>query len=418
MFTKYRHICRRAAVSIVIVTPILAANPASANKYVDECNKLAAPSIDLKSYDHYTRGRTNLVCSRAVQIKPNDAQLAYLLGRVQAEFDSFRAAEPQLIKAAELGNATAYFALAQGYRAQKWREDYESRSEAMALTAAKMGNAQAQYYYAQRLDDKAPNSQEANKWYEKAAENGDTNAQYLLGTRLLNGRNMSANPELGLYWIKQSAQAGPDDTSLAFGGKLKARFLLSYLQERENLGLTKSSTYIALLEDAAKLGNVEAMYQLGILYWNGTGVAQDKKKAYDWFFKIDRFENHGKALFAMGVYQYEVKKQLDWASSLFARAAKLDPDLREQALELSAVAAKQAGNERERRNRENIRNNYYAAQGRKPPPENPQLTILIALLALGLVLDGTGSGGDMVDMSPPRYDPCSNPWYAEASPFC
>ena len=232
MCKKNVRIRRFVITSIFIVTSSQTANAASGNKYADECNKLAAPSVDLTSYDRYTSGRTTLVCSRAAQLQPDDAQLAYQLGRVQAAFDSFRTAEPQLRKAADLGSAAAYFALALGYRNETWREDFESRSEAMALTAAKMGNAQAQYYYAQRLDDNAPNSQEANQWYEKAAKNGDSNAQYLLGTRLLNGRNMAANPELGLYWIKQSAQAGSDDTSLAFGGKLKARHLLNYLQER------------------------------------------------------------------------------------------------------------------------------------------------------------------------------------------
>ena len=416
MSRQSRYFCCLIAVSVALGTSSWVTEPALANEYANECNELAAASVDLRYLDRYKRGRVTAVCSRAAEADPNNAELAYRLGRIQAAYETFDAAETQLLKAAELGSADAYYELSQGYRNDKRRDDHESRANAALLAAAIQGHAQAQHDYARILEENGSTGAEAIEWYEKAASNGNPNAQFLLGTRLLHGRNMTPDVEQGLHWIQQAAQASLDDQASVAAGTYRARSVLAYLSDRNKLKENDYSPQIARLEDAAELGSVDAMYQLGVNYWTGTDVPQDRDTAYDWFFKITSFEVHGKAVFAMGIYQYEVNNQPAWASMLFAQAANIEPNLREQALELSALAARQASDEQERRNRENIRNNYYAALGRKPPPMDPQLTLLIAAFALGLAMDAAGIEGAWPAVtSPSPHNPCSNPWYAAAS---
>ena len=44
-------------------------------------------------------------------------------------------------------------------------------------------------------------------------------------------------------------------------------------------------TAFTIFEDLAKKGDAKAQYNLGIMYDNGEGVRQDKKRAKEWFGK-------------------------------------------------------------------------------------------------------------------------------------
>src|SRR5690606_3540925 len=47
-----------------------------------------------------------------------------------------------------------------------------------------------------------------------------------------------------------------------------------------------SADQVAALEDAAAQGDAMALWQLGLMYENGEGVAQDKAKAFGYFEQI------------------------------------------------------------------------------------------------------------------------------------
>ena len=44
-------------------------------------------------------------------------------------------------------------------------------------------------------------------------------------------------------------------------------------------------TALSIFEDLAKKGDIEAQYNLGVMYYNGYGVRQDYKKAIEWYEK-------------------------------------------------------------------------------------------------------------------------------------
>ena len=74
---------------------------------------------------------------------------------------------------------------------------------------------------------------QAVKWFEKAADQGDVQAQYSLGMMYLNEKDYKRAP----YWFKQ----------------------------------------------ASNQGNAQAQYNLGMIYFNGEGVKKDYKRAAEWF---------------------------------------------------------------------------------------------------------------------------------------
>jgi predicted RNA-binding Zn-ribbon protein involved in translation (DUF1610 family) len=79
--------------------------------------------------------------------------------------------------------------------------------------------------------------QTAVRWFEKAANHNQVEAQYRLGQALLDGRGIAKNVNTAFYWIEQSALHG----------------------------------------------NAKAQLSLGDLYGSGIGVALSKDRAYLWF---------------------------------------------------------------------------------------------------------------------------------------
>jgi TPR repeat protein len=109
---------------------------------------------------------------------------------------------------------------------------------------AERGNADAQYYYGTMFSDGLGvprNNRAAAEWYEKAARQGHTDAQFSLGFLLLYGAGdgadaVDSNIEAGLGWLEKSGAHG----------------------------------------------NAQAQYFLGSLYWGGNTVPHDHDRALNW----------------------------------------------------------------------------------------------------------------------------------------
>jgi TPR repeat protein len=54
----------------------------------------------------------------------------------------------------------------------------------------------------------AQNDAEAAKWYTKAAEQGDADAQYLLGEMYISGQGVKASDEKAIQWLRKAAKQG------------------------------------------------------------------------------------------------------------------------------------------------------------------------------------------------------------------
>lgn len=56
---------------------------------------------------------------------------------------------------------------------------------------------------------------EAVKWYQKAAEQGNADGQYNLGSMYEQGRGLPTNLTEAVYWYRQASQGGNQDATAA-----------------------------------------------------------------------------------------------------------------------------------------------------------------------------------------------------------
>jgi hypothetical protein len=107
----------------------------------------------------------------------------------------------------------------------------------------------------------------------KAAEQGDSDAEYRLSHMYAQGTEVDSNKQEALMWLERAAKHGDIQAQYEFGNAL-----------REGLGVVQDyEGAIKWLQLAAQSGNPEAQYALGQMYRAGMGVDVDNAKAYVWF---------------------------------------------------------------------------------------------------------------------------------------
>ncbi|HHF3795903.1 TPA: tetratricopeptide repeat protein [Haemophilus influenzae] len=99
------------------------------------------------------------------------------------------------------------------------RGDYQTTFKFL-LPLAEQGNAQAQLMlgnmYANGLGVKQDDV-EAVKWYRKAAEQGDANVQFILGSLYLLGKGVQVNKSLAKEWFGKACDNGNQDGCEYYG---------------------------------------------------------------------------------------------------------------------------------------------------------------------------------------------------------
>lgn len=137
--------------------------------------------------------------------------------------------------------------------------------------AANQGNIEAEYMVGLTLFEK--DSAQAAAWFRKAANKGHDDAQNFLGVLYYNGEGVPLDYKKALYWYNQSAQNGNDSSQFMLG--------LMYL---EGHGVTKDNKQaVYWLEKAARQGHYKAQGRLGLIYfYGGKGVLQDYVKSHAW----------------------------------------------------------------------------------------------------------------------------------------
>lgn len=129
---------------------------------------------------------------------------------------------------------------------------------ALLLAAASAGAAEVPATYP-----------EAMRWYERAAQDGVADAQFLLGRMLETGRLRARDPAAAARWYGKAAAQG----------HLLAQFRLGTMYET-GFGVARDPTAAAgWYAKAAAQGLADAQYNLARLYETGVGVAADKARA-------------------------------------------------------------------------------------------------------------------------------------------
>lgn len=166
-----------------------------------------------------------------------------------------------------------------------------------------MGDA---YYFGRGV---SPDKQGALRWWLKAAERGDSGAQYNVGICYANGEGVKVSINEAVRWFELAASQGHSEaqyqlsvcygTGNGVGKDLEEAARLSLLSAKQgnvNAQLNLGNCYndgIGVARDereaakwyrlAANQGNADAQFYLGLAYGGGVGVPEDEVEAYKWY---------------------------------------------------------------------------------------------------------------------------------------
>ena len=122
---------------------------------------------------------------------------------------------------------------------------------------------------------------EAAKWYREAADQGDVDAQTVLGNLYLAGNGVRQDYTEAAKWYRKAAEQGITDAQTALG----------HLYLVGN-GVRKDYTEAAKWYGKAAIqGNSLAQYELGLIYYYGKGTSISYPIAFQWFSKAAEQEN-------------------------------------------------------------------------------------------------------------------------------
>lgn len=164
-------------------------------------------------------------------------------------------------------------------------KERESKTYTLAKVCADIGNidamAQLGIYYEAGTRGLSQDYNRAMSLYEKAANAGDVMAMVQIANLYAGGHSYSEVPSpfkddaKALEWYKKAAETG-DSYSITRLGRIYVENKITPVNYKEAF---------RLFSQAAGVGNFQAMYNLGIAYLNGNGVAQDYNQASQWFKK-------------------------------------------------------------------------------------------------------------------------------------
>ena len=199
---------------------------------------------------------------------------------------------------------------------------------------AEQGDVEAQYnlgllYF--NGDGVPKDLKQAVSWYKKAAEQGNSDAQVAVAWMYWAGDGVEINLKNHYDWMMKAANQGNACAHWNIGSMyIEATYLNQDVQQayiwmkkavdkgcsNAKGDLDKLAVYIA--------NNVEAQYNLGLLYFNGDGVPKDLKQAVSWFTKAAE-KGDARAQYYLGnayVLGEGVSKDLKQGFEWYSKAAE------------------------------------------------------------------------------------------------
>lgn len=150
---------------------------------------------------------------------------------------------------------------------------------------AKAGDATAQYHVGRILIEgkKVPKDvKEGCKWVELSAKSSNADAQVLLAEQYSRGEGVPKNYEAAITWYQKAAKARHQDALYKMG-------ILMILAKKDEENVNKGEDF---LRHAANSGNINAQYELGLIYLRGsTSFHIDGEEAVRWFKKAAEKEH-------------------------------------------------------------------------------------------------------------------------------
>jgi TPR repeat protein len=114
------------------------------------------------------------------------------------------------------------------------------------------------------------------------AEDGDADAQYEVGIMYLKGQGVEEDRAQAVRWLESASVAGNEQAA----AKLRR--------------MDDQRDKFTALEQQARAGDVEAQYEIGMMYLKGRGVEKEQEQAYVWLGKAAK-QGYEKAITRMGI---------------------------------------------------------------------------------------------------------------------
>lgn len=187
---------------------------------------------------------------------------------------------------------------------------------------------------------------------------GNSNAQFDIGSMYQNGRGVSPNRREAIEWYKKAAaqdnekavsrlnllQANEErfskELASAGNGDKESQYKLGNMYTEgvgTNIDLAKAAT---AFEQSANQGYVKAEYKLGLIYYEGTGVKANSKTAFKWF-KQAADKGYAAAQYYLGkMYASGSGVKRDYATSLEWYTKAVDGGFNQARSEMIDVAEK------------------------------------------------------------------------------
>ena len=178
---------------------------------------------------------------------------------------------------------------------------------------------------------------EALPLYEKAAEQGNANAQLNCGVMYFKGEGTAKDDAKAIYWCEKAVEQG-EESAKELLPLLKKHYASAILDDALKAYETKDyKKALSLFEKAAEQGNASARFSLGLMYIKGEGTAKDDAKALYWIEKAAE-QGYARAQLDCGrMYANGRGSTKDWAKAkaYFQKAADQteDKDTQEEAKE-------------------------------------------------------------------------------------
>ncbi len=202
----------------------------------------------------------------------------------------------------------------------------------MTYIGALGGSAEAQCRLAELymsgegiMADKKQNAAEGFKWYEKAAEQGLTEAQHELGMCYAAGAGVKKDKQEALTWFEKAAN----------NNHIYSQYVVGRYYQKGKWTEQNPKKAFESFKKAAENDFPSGQYELGLCYKNGEGTVEDPKKAFEWFQKAADQELDD-AQYELGLCYLEgrgVKKDNEEAKRYFKLASEQGHKLANNSLE-------------------------------------------------------------------------------------
>lgn len=165
----------------------------------------------------------------------------------------------------------------------------------------------------------------ALRLFTEAAENGVTIAQYNLGVMYFTGSDgVTQDYQQAYYWTRKAAEQGHINAMLNLGSLYYNQLGVnpSWLDFWPTTALLRNSNFAdaaSWYAKAAEYDHGEAQYRLATMYQEGTGVSQDKVEALKWALLARDNENDAAAELVEQLQAELASAQAQQAQQAYAR---------------------------------------------------------------------------------------------------